>query len=119
MKKQKRFFNILLVTLLLWTAQSATMHFHKHTLHEASNCKSCLMLKHLNNTKQNSALFLLNEYNIAVQRSDETKKVLIKSAYNYTDTGISLPVKIVQNSLKGVASPALGYRATAPPVILS
>ncbi|HHD72479.1 MAG TPA: hypothetical protein ENL02_00955 [Epsilonproteobacteria bacterium] len=119
MKNRKTFFNILLVVLLVWTAQSATMHFHKHTLHGASDCKTCLMLKQLQSTEQSGALFLLNDYNIAVQISEEAEKILVRSAFNYKHVSVSRPVKIVQNSLEGVASQALGYRATAPPVIFS
>ncbi len=118
MKTYKALFNVLLVTLLVWTFQSATMHFHQHTLHEMPDCTACNVSKQLHSTKQNSASFLLNDF-IAVQSSAEAENACAKSVFDYTNVRIGRPLRIVQYSLEGVLATDAGYQATAPPYFFS
>lgn len=115
----KRYFQLLMVVIFLFTFQKITIHSKQHLSEGATKCHLCHVSEYLDtHHQQESSALTVNEHFAIKERKVEEKQI-IQDAFDLTQNP---PLRMVDfDGLNDIEfdRPLLGYFSTAPPTIFS
>lgn len=115
----KRYFQLLMVVLFLFTFQKITIHSKQHLAEVAAECYLCHASGHLDlHHQQESSPLVVNEHFAIKERKVEEKQI-VQIAFDLTQKPLRCMTDFDGLVTVGIDRPSLGYFSTAPPYIFS